>query len=109
MELRQLHYFVAVYEEGSITQAAHRLNIVQPAVSQQLAKLEGELGGTLFQRTSKGLKPTYLGENAYRLFRPLVQGLRPRATTCRRTATMWAACCRSGPSPRSRMTSCPIP
>ncbi|MDR5651764.1 LysR family transcriptional regulator [Ruixingdingia sedimenti] len=75
MELRQLHYFVAVYEEGSITQAAHRLNIVQPAVSQQLAKLEGELGGTLFQRTSKGLKPTYLGENAYRLFRPLVQGL----------------------------------
>lgn len=75
MELRQLSYFIAVFEEGSITQASHRLNIVQPAVSQQLSKLEGELGGALFQRTPKGLRPTYLGEHAYRLFRPLVQGL----------------------------------
>lgn len=75
MELRQLHYFIAVFEERSITRAAHRLNIVQPAVSQQLSKLEAELGSALFQRTPKGLRPTYLGEHAYRLFRPLAQGL----------------------------------
>ncbi|MBX8803159.1 LysR family transcriptional regulator [Pseudochrobactrum asaccharolyticum] len=75
MELRQLNYFIAAYEEGSITRAAQRLNIVQPAISQQLAKLEAELGGALFQRTPTGLRPTFLGDDAYRLLRPLVHQL----------------------------------
>lgn len=75
MELRQLNYFVAAYEEGSVTRAAQRLNIVQPAISQQLAKLEAELGGALFQRTASGLRPTFLGDDAYRLLRPLVHQL----------------------------------
>lgn len=75
MELRQLNYFIAAYEEGSITRAAQRLNIVQPAISQQIAKLEAELGGVLFQRTTVGLRPTFLGEDAYRLLRPLLHQL----------------------------------
>jgi len=70
MELRQLKYFTCLYEEGSVTRAAQRLNIVQPALSMQIAKLEEELGQTLFERSSKGMHPTEAGDQAYRLFMP---------------------------------------
>ncbi|MBB5158856.1 DNA-binding transcriptional LysR family regulator [Saccharopolyspora phatthalungensis] len=55
-----------------MTRAAQRLNIVQPAVSSQIAKLESELGQTLFERGPKGMTPTQAGEEAYQLFAPLL-------------------------------------
>lgn len=68
-------YFVALYEEGSVTRAARRLNVVQPAVSMQLSKLEDELGQPLFRRVPKGMIPTHAGEQAYALFLPILRDL----------------------------------
>lgn len=76
MEFRQIQYFVALYEEGSVTRAARRLNVVQPAISMQLGKLEAELGHALFQRTPKGMIPTDVGLEAYRQLAPLLHGAR---------------------------------
>ncbi|MEA2778743.1 MAG: LysR family transcriptional regulator, nitrogen assimilation regulatory protein [Rhodospirillaceae bacterium] len=75
MELRQLQYFTCLYEEGSMTRAARRLNIVQPALSMQIAKLEDEIGQKLFERSSKGMKPTEAGHDAYRLFLPILRDI----------------------------------
>lgn len=72
MELRQLSYFVCLYREGTVTRAAQRLNIVQPALSAQIAKLEAELGHKLFERSVRGMVPTLAGERAYEQFSPLL-------------------------------------
>jgi len=72
MEFRQIQYFVCLYEEGSVTRAARRLNIVQPALSMQIAKLEEEIGQQLFVRTPQGMQPTSEGRRMYRLFLPVL-------------------------------------
>lgn len=65
MTLRQLEYLDAVAELGSFSAAARRLHVVQPAVSQQLRKLEAELGGDLLTRTTP-VRLTGLGERVAR-------------------------------------------
>jgi DNA-binding transcriptional LysR family regulator len=61
LDLRQLHYFVVVVEEGQMTRAAARLHIAQPALSQAIGKLETELGVRLLERHARGVTPTEAG------------------------------------------------
>ncbi|QLD50115.1 LysR family transcriptional regulator [Paraburkholderia fungorum] len=75
MDLKQIQYFIALFEDGSVTRAAKRLNIVQPALSMQVAKLEDELHQQLFERGSHGMTPTAAGRLMYRLFLPIMRDL----------------------------------
>ena len=61
MELHQLEYLAAVAEEGSISKAARRCGVAQPSLSQQVKKLEDELGHRLLDRLPKGVVPTEAG------------------------------------------------
>lgn len=58
MEIRLMGYVLAVAEEGSFTKAAERLCITQPSLSQQITKLEADLGLHLFHRRPKGITLT---------------------------------------------------
>lgn len=65
MDLRQLRYFAQIVECGSLSKASRQLFIAQPALSQQLSKLEEEVGKPLFNRSSKGVTPTENGLALY--------------------------------------------
>ncbi len=73
MELRHLRYFVAVAEELHFRRAAERLHVAQPAVSEQVRKLEAELGVVLLNRTHRSVSLTPAGavllEEARRVIR----------------------------------------
>ncbi|MES2048027.1 MAG: LysR substrate-binding domain-containing protein [Pseudomonadota bacterium] len=65
MELRQLRYFVAIVDHGSLSRAARVLHIVQPALTQQIQLLEDELGALLLHRSAQGMQATDAGKVFY--------------------------------------------
>jgi DNA-binding transcriptional LysR family regulator len=74
MDLRQLELVVAVAEERSFTRAAARCHVVQSALSAQVARLERELGVTLFHRTSRSVRVAPAGELLLPHARELLRG-----------------------------------
>jgi len=66
MNLRRLKYFIKIVDIGSLTQAADVLHIAQPALSQQLATLEAEVGQKLVTRNPRGMTATEAGKALYR-------------------------------------------
>ena len=65
MELRQLRYFVAIVDHGSLSRAALVLHVAQPALTQQLRQLEDELGAQLLHRSAQGVLSTDAGKVFY--------------------------------------------
>src|SRR3972149_5751067 len=61
MELRSLSYFVGIADEGSITRAAEKLGVAQPALTRHVKQLEAELGVRLFTRLPRGVRLTRAG------------------------------------------------
>lgn len=87
-DLNRLRIFYHVYTKNSVSEAARKLNLSQPAVSQHLQKLEKELKVQLFTRIHKKLVPTAAGRQLYETIEPfltalpdILQGLRYPADT----------------------------
>jgi LysR family nitrogen assimilation transcriptional regulator len=62
MRYRQLRYFCKIVECGSFSRAAATIHVAQPALSQQIAELETEMGVELLQRSARGVRATRAGE-----------------------------------------------
>eukprot|EP00903_Cladosiphon_okamuranus_P018969 g17446.t1 len=62
MDIRQLRYFIAIAESGSLSEAAQKLNLAQPSLSQHLANMEQELGVPLVIRSPRGSVLTQEGQ-----------------------------------------------
>jgi LysR family hydrogen peroxide-inducible transcriptional activator len=71
MQIHQLRYFCAVARTGSFTRAAQHEHVAQPSLSQQIRKLEDELGARLFDRLGRTVRLTQLGS----AFLPRAQGI----------------------------------
>jgi LysR family transcriptional regulator, nitrogen assimilation regulatory protein len=73
MDVRQLRHFVGIVDLGSMSKAAARWHIAQPALSQQMAALEADLGVQLLVRSTRGVEPTPAGLTLYRHARSLLR------------------------------------
>ncbi len=80
MEVHQLRYFVAVAEHRNFSRAAERMRVAQPSLSQQIQKLEAEMGQPLFDRLARGVMPTEAGRrlltHAHRILADLAEARR---------------------------------
>lgn len=75
METRYLRSFLKIAETGSITRAADSLGISQPSLSQQLLRLEDEVGVSLFSRTARGVTLTEPGRRFLSHARSIIEGV----------------------------------
>jgi DNA-binding transcriptional LysR family regulator len=96
MELRRLRYFVAVAEELHFRRAADRLHLAQPALSQQVRKLEVEIGVDLFHRSRRGVALTPAGSVFLDEARRLLRHADEAARTARNARTGTAGRVRLG-------------
>lgn len=71
--LKQIRFFVAAVDWGSLSRAASHLNVAQPALSQQISQLEASLKNELLSRTARGVHPTEAGDRFYRHARTILR------------------------------------
>ncbi|SAK95785.1 LysR family transcriptional regulator [Caballeronia hypogeia] len=84
MDMRQLKYFVQIVESGSLSKASRQLFIAQPALSQQMTRLEDEVGKPLLVRSSRGVRPTDHGDALYHHARFILRQLDQAVAVARR-------------------------
>ena len=65
MKIRQVTYFLALYEEQSFTRAARRCGVAQPSLTRAIQLLEQDIGGRLFERSNSKVHLTELGTLVY--------------------------------------------
>ena len=96
MEIRQFKYFVKIADLGSFSRASRALHIAQPALSQQMAQLEAELGHALLLRDARGVRLTPPGEAFYRHAQRLLRQVDDTAAAVRHSADQPAGTVRVG-------------
>lgn len=103
MDLRHLKYFLAVAETRNFTQAAANCYVAQSALSQQIARLEKEVGAQLFSRTSRSVRLTAAGELLEPLARRILadvdnaQAALDALAVCDAGGCAWDSCRRAPP------------
>ncbi|MEO8163991.1 MAG: LysR family transcriptional regulator [Betaproteobacteria bacterium] len=65
VDIRKMRFFISVYEAGSITRAAEREHIAQPALTVHMKQIEDDLKVKLFERSAQGVNPTPAGRHFY--------------------------------------------
>jgi LysR family hydrogen peroxide-inducible transcriptional activator len=91
MEVHQLRYFCAVARTGTFTCAAAAEHVAQPSLSQQILKLEDELGGKLFFRLPRVARLTPLGEFFLPRANAILQAIRDAQTDIQNTGHLKVA------------------
>lgn len=88
LELRQLEYFLAIIEGGSLSKAATVVGVAQPALSRQMRQLETELNVQLFYRHGRGIRLTPEGQQLETVVRPVLRDLNQIRCELRATAAV---------------------
>lgn len=83
MDSRQLRYFTAIHEEGSLARAAEREHVAISALSRHLTNLEAELGTQLCIREPRGMRPTAAGLRLYEHARNILRAMSAAETDLR--------------------------
>ena len=114
MEIHQLRYFCAIVKQGTFTRAAESVYVAQPSLSQQILKLEDELGGKLFYRLPRAARLTPLGESFLPRALAILQAIRDSKTEARKIVAF--GCSQTGlesksgaPNPLRTMENAQVP
>ena len=116
MELRSVHYFQVICEEGSFRAAADKLGVAQPTLSKAIGRLEDETGALLFDRSRRGVSLTVYGRSFLRHAKAVAAStagvrvytgvtatpMRSRSTSCASPATVVSE---SGAAPSANQAS----
>ena len=108
MDVYALEAFKVIAETGSLTRAAERLHVSQPAMSAALKKFEAELGAPLFDREANRIRLNAAGEAALERVNAVLRAVENCARTCaarrdrgRRSASPFATRACAGSAPRA--------